>query len=66
MYKYRPPKDMDQTFRTLIYVAPRMDVDELNEVRKVLGKIMGKEYVKKTDEDPSCIHKEVNHFIISI
>lgn len=51
---------MDQTFRTLIYVAPRMDVDELNEVRKVLGKIMGKEYVKKTDEDPSCIHKEVN------
>lgn len=27
--KFGPPKDMDQTFATLIYSAPRLDVDEL-------------------------------------
>ena len=32
--KFGPPKDMDQTFRTLVYAAPRLEVDELIEVRK--------------------------------
>jgi hypothetical protein len=42
--KFGPPADMDQTIRTLIYSAPRMEVDELNQVRQVLVKLMGKEY----------------------
>jgi hypothetical protein len=29
----RVPKDMEQTFHTLIHVAPKMDVDELMMVR---------------------------------
>lgn len=40
--KFGPPKDMDQTFRTLVYAAPRLEVDELIEVRKQLGRLLGK------------------------
>lgn len=32
--KFGPPKDMDQNFRTLVYAAPRIDVNELQEVRR--------------------------------
>ena len=32
--KFGPPKDMNQTFATIIYAAPRLDVDELMSVRK--------------------------------
>jgi hypothetical protein len=30
---FGPPADMDQTIRTLIYAGPRMEVDELNQIR---------------------------------
>lgn len=50
---------MDQTFHTLIHVAPKVDVDELAEVRRQLGKLLGKEFVKQSDIDPSCINKMV-------
>ena len=32
--KFGPSKDMDSTFRTLVYAATRMEVDELIEVRR--------------------------------
>jgi hypothetical protein len=32
--KFGPPKDMDQTFRTIIYASIRLEVDELVEVRR--------------------------------
>lgn len=31
--KFGPPKDMDATFHTLIYAAPRIDIDEMTKVR---------------------------------
>ena len=50
---------MDITFHTLIYAAPRIEVDELTSVRKALGKLLGKEFVQKSDTDESCINKVV-------
>ena len=50
---------MDQTFHTLIHAGAKLDVDELTEVRRQLGKMLGKEFVMKSDTDPSCINKVV-------
>jgi hypothetical protein len=36
---------MHQTFHTLIYAAPRLDIDELMVVRKALSGMLGKEFV---------------------
>jgi hypothetical protein len=30
----RPPRDMDQTFHTIIHCAPKVEVDELSGIRK--------------------------------
>jgi hypothetical protein len=49
--KFGAPKDMDQTFRTLIYAAPRMEIEELLKVRAELGKILGKDFVLASDTD---------------
>ena len=43
--KFGPPKDMDQLFRTLIYAAPRLEVEELAEVRRQLGKLLGTKFM---------------------
>lgn len=32
--KFGPPKDMYQTFYTIIHVAPKFEVEELGKVRK--------------------------------
>jgi len=61
--KFGPPKDMDMTFHTLAHVAPKMDVDELNLVRYQLGLLLGKEFLIKSDQDRSCIHKTINEKI---
>lgn len=42
---YRPPKDMDQTFHTLIHAGAKTEIEELAGVRKELGKLLGKEFV---------------------
>ena len=47
-----------------IHVAPKLDVDELSMVRKSLEKMMGKEFVKKSDLDKSCIHKTVKKILL--
>lgn len=54
---------MHSTFHTLIYAAPRMEVDELNAVRQMLSKMMGKEFVIKSDTDPSCVNKIVSYLL---
>ena len=50
---------MATTFHTIIYSAPRMEVDELMYVRKQLGKVLGKEFVIMSDNDESCVNKIV-------
>ena len=57
--KFGPPKDMDQNFRTLIYASTRVEITELTEARRQLGKIMGKEYLIAADTDESAINKVV-------
>jgi hypothetical protein len=59
--KFGPPKDMDQNFRTLIYAAVRMEIDELTQVRNQLGKLLGKEFLLSAESDESAINKVVSH-----
>lgn len=56
---------MDATFHTLIYSAPRIDVEELTKVRQTLEKLLGKEFVKQSDTDESCINKIVSKLTLS-
>jgi hypothetical protein len=62
--KFGPPKDMDQNFRTLIYAAPRMEIDELLQVRRQLEKILGKEFVLAADTDEEALNKVVSIIIL--
>ena len=52
---------MESTFHTLIYASARIDVDELGKVRKYLERLMGKEFVKRSETDESCVNKIVSH-----
>lgn len=63
--KFGPPADMDTTIRTLIYASPRMEIDELNYVRRSLERLMGKEYVMKADLDEEAIHKVVSSHVFN-
>jgi Regulator of Vps4 activity in the MVB pathway len=60
--KFGPPKDMDQNFRTLIYAASRMEIEELTQVRKYLGKLLGKEFLLQAETDEAAINKVVRVF----
>ncbi len=40
-------------------MGAKSEVEELALVRQQLSKLLGKEFVKKSDSDYSCIHKEV-------
>lgn len=44
--KQGPPNDMNQTFATIIHVAPKLDVEELSKVRKQLTSLLGKEFTE--------------------
>ena len=57
--KFGPPKDMDQNFRTLVYAAPRMEIDEMLNVRRELGKLLGKEFIIAADTDEEAVNKVV-------
>lgn len=58
--KFGPPKDMDQNFRTLIYAAPRMEIEELQHVRRYLAKLLGKDFVLAADTDEQAVNKVVS------
>jgi len=47
---------MTQTFATLIHIAPKLEVEELTNVRKHLIDLMGKEFAQKADEDKNAIN----------
>ena len=57
---------MDQNFRTLIYAAPRMEIDELLQVRRQLEKILGKEFVLAADSDEEALNKVVSINILGL
>lgn len=44
MSKFGAPKDMTQTFATVIHVAPKLEIEELMKVRKHLVNLLGKEF----------------------
>jgi len=50
---------MDQTFHTIIHVGAKSEIEELAGVRKQLGNLLGKEFVKQSDSDYSCLHKVI-------
>lgn len=50
---------MDQNFRTLVYAAPRMEIDELLQVRHQLQKLLGKEFILAADTDEEALNKVV-------
>jgi hypothetical protein len=62
--KFGPPKDMDQTFRTIIYASLRLDIEELQQVRASLGKVLGKEYLKEAEHNEELINKVVSILLI--
>jgi tRNA isopentenyl-2-thiomethyl-A-37 hydroxylase MiaE len=43
----------------LIYAAPRLEIEELTEVRKHLSGFLGKDFVAMSDTEPSCINKQI-------
>lgn len=57
------PRDMDQTFHTLIHAGAKLDVEELAGVRRQLSKLLGKEFVTQSDQDYSTLNKVVSHII---
>ena len=57
--KFGPPDDMKQTYATLIHAAPKLDCEELMEVRKVLCKILDQEFVKECDHNYALLNPVV-------
>jgi hypothetical protein len=50
---------MEQTLHSLIYSAPRIDIDEMIQIRKMLEKLKGPEFVKESDTNPLLINKVI-------
>ena len=57
--KFGAPKDMTQTFATIIHCGPKLGVEELMHVRKQLELILGKEFVLQADESKNIINPVV-------
>ena len=51
---------MDGTFRTLIYSASRMEIEELVEVRRQLGKLLGHHFLEDAEKDECLVNKVVS------
>jgi hypothetical protein len=61
--KYGAPKDMNETFATLIHAAPKMDVKELEEVAKQLALLLDEGFFKECHTNPDLINKVVRQNI---
>ena len=59
--KFGPPKDMNATFATVIHAAPKLDCDELIEVRKQLASLLEKEFVKECDSNYDLLNPVVRN-----
>ena len=58
--KFGPPKDMNTTFATVIHCAPKLDVDELIQVRKQIGSLLEPEFVKECDSNYDLLNPVVS------
>ena len=47
--KFGAPKDMNQSFATIIHVAPKLGIDQLMIIRKNLVALMGNDFVYNAD-----------------
>ena len=56
---YSAPKDMNNTFATIIHAAPKLDVAELITVRKQLSGILAPEFVRECDTNYDLINPVV-------
>ena len=50
---------MNNTFATIIHAAPKLDVKELIEVRKILAKILDPEFVRECDRNYDLVNSVV-------
>ena len=57
--KFGPPKDMNATFATVIHAAPKLEEDELLEVRKQLACLLEPEFVKECDSNYDLLNPVV-------
>jgi len=57
--KFGAPKDMNQTFATIIHSAPKLDIKELIDVRKQLSAILDDKFVRECDTNYDLINPVV-------
>lgn len=61
--KYGAPKDMNETFATIIHSAPKLDVAELMKVREQLSLLLDEAFVKECNTNMDLINKVVRENI---
>ena len=61
--KYGAPKDMNETFATIIHAAPKMDVKELEGVKRELALLLDEHFVKECNTNMDLINKVVSSTI---
>ena len=52
--------DLKTAFHSVIYAGRHMNCKELITLREIFGGVLGKKFVKESDEDKSCLHKIVS------
>lgn len=52
--------DMNQTFATIIHCAPKLDIDELLQVRKQLSAVLDDKFVQECDHNKDMINPVVS------
>lgn len=57
--KYGAPKDMNETFATIIYAAPMLDIKEIMEVAKQLSTVLDEKFVKECRHNKDLINSLV-------
>jgi len=57
--KYGKPNDMDETFATIIHAAPKLDVQELLQVKGQLSLLMDEKFVAECHHNKDLLNKVV-------
>lgn len=57
--KFGVPKDMNQTFATIIHSAAKLDCDELMQVRKMISPLFDKQFIKECDSNYDMLNPVV-------